>query len=270
MHPLIKTWRPSDSMPGVDRAFHNFGDFIGPWLVGKMGYEVEFFSEAAAPAATDALIPVGTMMRNWDQLSRFALTQHFWGTGVVPGRPFNARAADVVIHAVRGPLSALRLKLGPDVPLGDSGLLVSRFLPIPACSGSAVLWASHLQSTSQVTDDFLAAIGSVDILNLMILPEEFEAACEMIRNASIVITSALHPAVVAASYGVPFAFAWPPGVEPEFLGKYQDFCALLKIPFAMVGSEEEAWRWWDAHGSRMVMPDLDGLLAAFPHNLFAK
>ena len=238
---LIKIWMPADNMKDVAADDYNFGDRIGDWIIEQMGHEPVLYGAAEADGTLDefdsVLHPLGSTIGQWPEIPA-RLVRHYWGCG------YNNRSAydptKQQIHSVRGPMSRAILKLEHDLPIGDTGLLVGKFLNLEKTGDEGVLWTSHLQSEHRVTEDFLDDIVADNTLRLLIKKDDFEPACQRIKNARMLISSALHPVIVAASLGVPFAFAFPPGTRPEFPLKYIDFCESIGIPFIPVRTLKQA------------------------------
>lgn len=270
MKILTKIWMPADSMKGVGKDDYNFGDRLGTWILEKMGHEPVIYEDAVKDETVgdyDGILhPVGSVIGNWEELDRAGLIRHFWGCGYSGRKVFDPeKMTNYRIHSVRGGITRSFLKTIIPYPIGDTGLLVSRFLDIEKTEDAGVVWASHLQSNESVTEGFLDDLMVDNTIDLLIKKDGVEAVCQQIKNARILISSALHPIIVAQSLGIPWAFAWPPGVMPQYPIKYLDFCSSIGIPFLPVRTLDEAEKFWARYGSKTVNPDLDAMLAAFPY-----
>lgn len=248
---LVKIWRPMDHIPSCGPQDHNFGDLLGLWIARRILGEgmVVSYHEANLADFREVILPIGTVIGTTGAAPH--LHQHFWGCGWSGVR--RVAMGDHTFHAVRGPHT--RAALGLDCPIGDPGLQVGRWLP--GRPGDEPLHIPHLHHRRY----HLAGTTSLDPI---IHEDDLDSVLDRIRHAGIVICGAMHYAIVAAGMGVPFAFHFPPGTEPEFPFKYMDFCASIGIPFVPVADVREAWAFWKTWGGKIQLPNLDKLMESFP------
>jgi hypothetical protein len=177
----------------------NFGDALAPWLVARLsGRPVVFVDRGLG---VEKGVAVGSILNLADEWSRV------WGAGVASLR--DDVNPETTIYAVRGPLSReAALRSGarcPDV-FGDPALLLPAFyhpLDFPSYRYEYGVVA-HWKQQHLVNGALDGAAGEgVRVLNVLDPVEKF---LEDLLQCRRVVSSALHPLVVAHAYGIPAAW----------------------------------------------------------------
>lgn len=260
----IHLWQPKPDQ-------HNFGELLGMEILKRRGFGVKLIAAMTAEereACTDVVIPIGTAFsRQTEKFLPAGAKRHYWGCGF--GCDAAYRLADFpnsVIHGVRGPMSFGALGVPQKVPFGDPGLLAPRFWTFENAGSGGVLYAAHIHNVGKVTESFVDLMGADAVFDPRCAEGEFQEKLRQIVEAEFVVTSSLHVAIVRVAYGLPWAFAWPPGCLPEYPFKYFDFCQAVGIPFERCLDLRAARKWWAATGSAAVVDaqELDALIAIFP------
>lgn len=234
------------------RPLNNFGDLLGPALVARIVQE----RGLVEPDAPRRLLAVGSIMK----MSRPGDT--VWGAGV-NGKSMDAGGApDLDVRAVRGPRTRDLLRdLGMTVGdvFGDPALLWPRYFsrdwylehhPAPRRE-VAVVPNFHDR-------DRFSGAEVVDPLG------DPHAVITQIAHADFVCGSSLHGVVLAEAFGIP-ARLIRPGAEPAF--KYDDYYGGTgRASHAPADDIAGAKR---LGGEPPAVIDADGLLAAFPADLWA-
>lgn len=170
----------------------NFGDELGPHLLGRLGYNVE-----RVERIEDAdLVGAGSILESVAAQARPGTI--VWGSGLMHDVPADVSALDV--RAVRGRLTASAL--GLQVPTCDPGSLVPHLYNRPReryrlgvvrhyVDGRSYPWADLVIDASEPVDDVIEMIGSCD------------------RIAS----SSLHGLVVASAWEIPTMRLHHPDVD---------------------------------------------------------
>lgn len=271
----------------------NLGDTLTPILVRALGYEL-VSRQATGPAVVNpdkTLLVIGSLLtvRN---LSSLGASIEVWGCGW-KGTPLPAELHQrLVIHAVRGPLTAAGLGLPPDIPLGDPALLLpqlcSRSVPR---HGKAVVAPHFYRTRAQSITQRQRQSGCQKVLSTMVIqpqgistpgwprqllglvrtwlgtgiqPCAAWATVECIAGAGFVLTGSLHGAILAQAYGVPWA-AYDDDGYIDAPPKWQDWAAYLGVNLEFVANLAEGERWWARSGRHGKIRDLARLLAAFPY-----
>ncbi|WPB84742.1 polysaccharide pyruvyl transferase family protein [Sediminicoccus rosea] len=195
----------------------------------------------------------------------------FWGCGLQNAKPLSAELlTSCFFLGVRGAHSRDVLGLPKYTPLGDTALLLPRFYQPkhdPAVAGK-VLWVHHLRHTAPTAEDLESCPDSVVMSPAT---ENTTEAClrfiDAIASAKFVMANAMHAAIVALAYGVPFAFWSGTGVNYPF--KWGDFTSGVGFELGFARSYAEGVALYD-----QTRPDrawqsmnLDPLLKMAPFNL---
>ena len=165
----------------------------------------------------------------------------FWGCGLRAGKPpRRALARHCRFLGVRGPLSRDILKLPADTPCVDPGLLA----PILRRARRA----SRRATVSLCVPHFLEPRDDADLLdqtkadriarpNISMARPDLIDLIDLISGADFVLAGALHAAIVAAAYGVPFAYFDSGKIDVPF--KWRDFSASIQVPTLFARSVAE-------------------------------
>ena len=249
----------------------NFGDYLSEILYDALcgrtrarGRSHEF----------GQLFLIGSVISDWH--IRKALTANdddgqaqigFWGCGMRGETPI---APDLLARCrfmgVRGPLTRVGLDLPPETPQGDPGLLMPLIYQptIDASRAGGTLCMPHFLDTLS-TSDLLLKSGADAVLRPGIRarrPALLETI-DAIAEASFVLAGALHGAIVAAAYGIPFAYFDSGYVNAPF--KWRDFAASLSIPPSFATNVAEGRQIYDDQiRGAMRMPKLEALLCCAP------
>ncbi len=188
----------------------NFGDILSREITQKAsGADVAFSDLKYAD-----LVAIGSLaervvkkrFKRW--LINLGRPLHLWGTGfLAPGESTSGRF--IRAHALRGKLSAARFNMDIDkICLGDPGLLCSHFFPSDHLSkGQRVLCLPHLHDhhSGKWIDTIRCKFPNDNVVQ-MSLADDHVTIIEAIMSAKLVITTAMHPYIVAHSYDVPTAY----------------------------------------------------------------
>ena len=191
----------------------------------------------------------------------------FWGCGARGEKGLSSAARmRTTVLSVRGPLTRSSLRLGHEIPIGDTRLLLP-LLHDAATASSARPEAVLVPCLhDQRSDDALRAASGCSIVlrpNLRGGKGAVLRLIDMIVQARFVLAGSLNAAVTAAAYDIPFAF-WDSGaIDLPF--KWKDFAASVNVPclfHARLG-DAEAWHGREAV-PRLSLPPLWQMLAAAP------
>jgi succinoglycan biosynthesis protein ExoV len=194
----------------------NFGDELNPYLWPRL-----------LPGAFDEdhetqFVGIGTLLN--DRLPAAARTVVF-GSGVGYYGP--PRRSDTwSIYCLRGPMSARALGLDVSVAITDPAALVARLEPsTPLPERSTYAFMPHWQSEPDVWKMLCARIGCG-----FIDPRgEPAAVLESLRRTDVLITEAMHGAIVADALRIP----WVPVRTREAINsfKWEDWCGSMAIEY---------------------------------------
>ncbi len=272
----------------------NLGDALGPILLHLLGYD-SVSRKTTSPLVQNprrCLIVIGSLLTELD-LGSLPVSLDVWGCGWKGVCPPSAALAKLRIHAVRGPHTVAGLGLPANTPMGDPALLLPHLAPRTIQAHNLTLVVPHIQRMGLMStgkrrrltgcDELLStqviqahqvgqpgwqrqvlSLGKA-WLRLGVRPYQPWGAVERIAGASFVLTGSLHGAILAQTYGVPWA-AYDDGYI-NVPAKWLDWAAYLGIRLSFVKSLIEGERWWQLEGRHGAVRDLQPLLDAFPYPL---
>lgn len=201
--------------------FSNFGDDLNPWIWGKLIPDILSDTQSSQTS----FVGFGTLLNQ--KLPRFEKTVVFGaghGFGSLPEID-----ESWTVYCVRGPLSAEVLSLQPELGIADSSILVNRLYPFEKANKlykvSLIPYAWEMQQTPEV---FQQACEELDFF--CIDPRwDVEKILECISRSNLVVTAAMHGAIVADALRVPWIpFKSNAGI-PDF--KWTDFCLSMELDY---------------------------------------
>jgi len=196
-------------------AYGNFGDDLNPWLWSRLAPEV---CEQSEPAL---FLGIGTI------LSRSVPSEPI---KVVFGSGCGSNAAPDIdqrwfIYGVRGPLSAAKLHLEPELSLGDPAILVRRIRLPSYKKRFPVSFMPHHQSVIEAGWDDLSRRAGIHYIDPRGSVDE---VLLQIRQSEVLIAEAMHGAIVADALRVPWIPVRLYGNFMEF--KWRDWTESVQAP----------------------------------------
>jgi len=246
-----------------DQKEQNFGDFLSILFVERL------FMPVGVPGQSCRL--VGSVLADFIiRDTPGATPSHpvvFWGCGLRDETSLTPQwRASAKILAVRGPLSHAALALDAQIPMGDPALLLPAvYQPTksPAFAGRA-LCIPHFHDRRPDAD--LRAQAGADVVLRPNLPNDRLALLAMIdaiASADFVLSASLHGAIVAAAFGVKFAY-WDNG-HLDLPFKWADFAASVQMPCCFATTVADGRMLYaEVMAPRLRLPSLLPLLAAAP------
>lgn len=175
---------------------NNFGDWIGPWLVGKItGTSPPAQPTHASPAAPSVYL-IGSIM------SQVQTGGAVWGSGIIKsddrprGRP--------TILSVRGPLTRRRMQqLNIPCPerYGDAAMVMPRYAPSAGLKKYKLGIIPHFVDYQAVKASPLAQRPDVLVIDLK--TRNIEAVLKQMWQCERTVSSSLHGVIVSVAYGIP-------------------------------------------------------------------
>lgn len=130
---------------------------------------------------------------------------------------------------VRGPLTAERLGISPKLAIADAAILL-RKTPLPApTSGGGIAFMPHFESTARGNWEAACKLAGLTYLDPRAEPDRLLAE---IQGADMIITEAMHGAIVADALRTPWIGIVP--FFPQHRMKWQDWAQSLEIPLRPV------------------------------------
>lgn len=195
----------------------NFGDDLNPWIWDTLAPELFDGDDSTL------LVGIGTLIN--DKVPA-APNKVVFGSGV----GYNGAAAVDAkwkFHCVRGPLSARALNLDPALGLSDPAVLLTQVAgPAPAKAGRRVCFMPHHESLRYADWRPVCAAAGIEFLDPS---DDARQTVERIRRADLVIAEAMHAAIVADAFRVPWI---PVACYDHILDfKWQDWCQSLGMDY---------------------------------------
>lgn len=195
----------------------NFGDDLNPWIWYSLAPEL--FNDDDS----DVLVGIGTLINS---RAPEAPTKYVFGSGV-GYHTFPNIDDKWKFYCVRGPLSAQRLGLDPALAITDPAVLLTQVVPDrPVPKTGMVSFMPH-HASSRFADwrrlCKLAGINYIDPAN------DINDTLFQIRQSRLVIAEAMHAAIVADAFRVPWV---PVACYDHILDfKWDDWCKSLDMPY---------------------------------------
>jgi hypothetical protein len=213
----------------------NFGDDLNPWLWQQL--LPNFFNDADK----ELFIGVGTLLNHRIPA---APSVTVFGSGHGYGR-LPAINANWRFYCVRGPLTARSLGLSDELAITDPASLAAQLYNAPVQKKYKVSFIPHCESArlgdwAQVCQ--LAGVNYIDSR------QPFLQVFDAIRQSELLLTSAMHGAILADSYRVP----WVPVKAYSHISqfKWQDWLQSVQLD-TRFNTIKPVWR-GDAHCSVKV------------------
>lgn len=163
----------------------NFGDCLKRIVLEWLEPNIEFVDKEYH----GKIISIGSILNRNPPVEK----EHdiIWGAGSIINKPFTTKARVV---AVRGPLTAGLLNM--DVPFGDPAILLPLILQYNETKKYKKLYIRHLRDEHL---ELTTKDGEI-VVNRSDDPHEI---IQKINQSELVVSSALHPLIVAEAYGIP-------------------------------------------------------------------
>lgn len=210
--------------------FGNIGDDLNPWLWPKLlpnifnGYV--YHGDLRNDNNTDPIfIGIGTLLN--EHIPKNCKKAVF-GTGAgydTPTKPTNAK-----FYSVRGPLTAAKLGLDPKVAITDGAALIATLERVQLNIKYKVSLMPH-HGSSEESNRWKTISERLNI-NYIDPSNEPEIVIKEILQSEVVLTEAMHGAILADTLRVPWIPYMTSHARHEF--KWQDWCASLDLKYEPV------------------------------------
>lgn len=197
----------------------NFGDDLNPWLWQKLLPDV--FDEDGK----SIFVGIGTLLNNY--LPKANQTAIF-ASGVGYGKGLPTINESWKIYCVRGPLSAQRLGIAPELAITDGAILIRRVYKLSGNKLNKFAYMPHVDHVihgDTVWKDICeeAGISYID-------PRwETETVLSAICQTEVLLTEAMHGAIIADALRVP----WVPILTSSRIlpFKWLDWCLTVGVEY---------------------------------------
>lgn len=208
---------------GTQYGSRNFGDDINPWFLPRL------FKSELIQSNRVCLIGIGTILndKNAEKVAHFDRKVVFT-SGVGYGEVGSLFDTTWDFACVRGPRSAEVLGLAPEIGICDGAILLGDLYPAkPTSVRDGVVFIPHIRS-SWTSGVGLKRICRDVSIGYLAPDAPFDTFIETIRSARLVITEAMHGAILADTLRTPW-------VPIQFLHhhrfKWQDWFDSMEMPY---------------------------------------
>lgn len=201
----------------------NFGDDINPWFLSRL------FRPEIIASDRICLVGIGTILNdlNAERIRHFERKVVF-STGVGYGKVTPPYDSSWDFACVRGPHSARLLELPPEAGICDGAVLLSDVYPAkPSSAREGVVFIPHVL-TGWLCGKGLRRICHDLSIGFLTPDVPFETFIETVRSSRLVISEAMHGAILADTLRTPW-------VSISFLHhqkfKWQDWFESMALPY---------------------------------------
>lgn len=256
-----------------NQTSQNYGDFLSELFVAAFTAGADE-PEAGTPVAPYEVIHLIGSVINWHHISNALSHTSFgpgvplayWGCGMRDRGTIDPQIlARCAFHGVRGPLTRAGLGQPEETVIGDPGLLLPLLhTPRPHILAGRALCIPHFHEP--LNDAQLLKKTGADAILRPNLPPDPEACLDMIdaiAGAGFVLAGALHAAITAAAYGVPFAYLQTGFLDVPF--KWADFAASAGFPVQFEKTVAKGGRLYETKiRPNLRLPRLEPILRVAP------
>ena len=199
----------------------NFGDDLNPWLFDRL--LPNLFSSSVEDE--DILVGFGTILN--DQVPK-AGKKIVFSSGVGYGKSLPVIDDSWHFLCVRGPLSARALKIDPNKAIVDGAMLVTEVYQPSFVNEYNFSFMPHAMMAEENSEQLQQLCNDLCI-NYIDPRLPVEDVLRMIHNSRRLITEAMHGAIIAEAFRVP----WIPVASSEkiLLFKWRDWCHSIGIDY---------------------------------------
>ncbi|MEM8504969.1 MAG: polysaccharide pyruvyl transferase family protein [Cyanobacteria bacterium P01_D01_bin.1] len=201
----------------------NFGDELNPWLWHQLLPELD-------SCPNNVFVGIGTLLNeSTTKLVSEAKNVIFFSTGVGYGKSLRFRPPpNWKIYCVRGPLSAKRLNLPNSLAITDGAALLKRYFN-PVSESERRYACSYMPHFRHGSRDLFKAVCERAGIHYIDPVGKIEAVISDISQSKVLISEAMHGAIVADTFRVPWI---PVRTSPKILPfKWRDWCASVQQPY---------------------------------------
>lgn len=233
----------------LERPEWNYGDVLALILAEKLFYVFDVWDQDVrilGSVISDGLVPIERPQitpgaPSWRENHETKII--YWGCGIrEPGDFCDTNRDECDFLSVRGPITASELRLGHQVAMGEPGLLLPALYEPKKSSKYEGLSVCIPHFNDERKDSYFLSESGCDVVlrpNLRRDPAAIYDFIDAICSASFVLSAALHGAITAAAYRIPFAF-WNNGFL-DLPTKWQDFAESVSIETEFASNLSEGW-----------------------------
>lgn len=190
----------------------NFGDDINPWMWEKLGVPLDKNGWT--------FVGVGTVLNDLLPKGEKVVLGSGAGYGDVP-----QDSSEWKVLCVRGPLTAEKLGLAPELAVTDAAILLRNLIQPAANKKYDISFIPHVSNDNHGWRDVCKRAG----IHYITPDDEVTNVIDQINKSKKIICEAMHGAIVADTFRVP----WSPVVTTEDIlsFKWRDWCGSMEMEY---------------------------------------
>ncbi|MEO5811275.1 MAG: polysaccharide pyruvyl transferase family protein [Rhodanobacter sp.] len=198
----------------------NFGDDLNPWLWSNL------IPDIIDEDDSELFVGIGTLLNNNVPKNPKKIV---FGSGVGYGSALPNVDEKWKFYCVRGPITASTLGLPAECAITDPAALVSTVFPTNTSKRAGVAFIPHHVSAWNLDWEHVCQQVGIRYIDPR---KDVDTVLEQISKSSVVITEAMHGAILADSFRIP----WMPVVLYDHIlqTKWQDWTKSLDLEYAPV------------------------------------
>jgi succinoglycan biosynthesis protein ExoV len=199
----------------------NLGDDLNPYLLPKV------LGDDIISKCDSVVIGIGTILNNWtEEENRHYIRKYVFSSGFGYGNFIPEFDSSWKFIAVRGHLTRQRLKLPDDTPVGDGAILIDRHLPQLSQAGKGeIVFMPHVDYHRFDQNAWRRAASYAGFTYLAPSAPR-DHILSVLRNAKLLITSAMHGAIISDTLRTPWVAVSSFGVNTT---KWHDWSSALDL-----------------------------------------
>ncbi|MCC5897157.1 MAG: polysaccharide pyruvyl transferase family protein [Phormidium sp. BM_Day4_Bin.17] len=204
----------------LPKGVNNFGDELNPWIWNQL------IPDLIDDDKSLAFVGIGTLLNdNLHSRTRWARHRVIFGTGAGYGKEVLKLDDSYKVYCVRGPLSAQALGLEENLAITDGAALIRQLFTSSNEKDYEFSYMPHYELAGQGWETVCQDLG----FGYIDARSDVEEVLSLISKTEVLITEAMHGAIIADALRVP----WIPVVtNPTILAfKWQDWCASIGVDY---------------------------------------
>ncbi|NEO26563.1 MAG: polysaccharide pyruvyl transferase family protein [Kamptonema sp. SIO4C4] len=234
----------------------NFGDELNPWLWNQLLPNILDEKEATT------FFGIGTLLNN-QVIERAPNAQQIvvFGTGVGYGKGLPKIDESWTIYCVRGPLSAYKLGLSPEMAVTDADMLIRRVYQPSEAKVHKYSYMPHFTQSIHGGDSWADVCQQAGV-NYIDARWSIEKVLSELSKTEVLLTEAMHGAIIAEAFRIPWICIHT-AMERLLPFKWIDFCESIGVsyrPYDLMPlqdlSSQYRWSWKEPlnfRGSRSAL-----------------
>lgn len=200
----------------------NFGDTLNPWIWERL---IPDLNNIGCP--NSLFLGIGTIInedlnKHYPNKKKIVFSSGY-GYGVAPRVDSSWK-----FICVRGPLTAQRLNLPPELAITDGAVLLKKVFNFTGSKKWNYSYMPHI-SMALINGDLISRLCSDIGVNYIDPRSETEAVLSAICASQVLLAEAMHGAIAAEAFGIPWIPIKNSNIVNDF--KWQDWCQSLGLEY---------------------------------------